>query len=172
LLVLTRRKALNADEPSINSLAAVPRRELKHPHQVEDWLLDWGQRLSKPGRLILIGSGGLLWHAFQRGLDEPLPENSMDVDPVTDSDEVARLCYEALIGSAFEIEHGWHVNLMPEAVLRELPAGWRDRASAKAYGLLEVMVPSAADLLAPKRRRNEPRDRAHDDWAKRVGLVS
>jgi len=28
--------------------------------------------------LILIGSGGLFWHAAQRGLEIPLPENSMD----------------------------------------------------------------------------------------------
>jgi len=54
--------------------------------------------------MILIGSGALLWHAFQGGIGEPLPENSMDVDPITDSDEVARLCYEALIGSEFEQE--------------------------------------------------------------------
>ena len=104
----------------------MPRRELKHPHQVEDWLLELSASLSQPGRLTLIGSGGLLWHAFQRGLTEPLPENSMDVDPITDSDEVARLCYEALIGSEFEAEHGWHVNLMPQSVLREFPMGpWR-----------------------------------------------
>jgi len=35
--------------------------------------------------MVLIGSDALLWHAFQRGLSEPLPENSMDVDPITDS---------------------------------------------------------------------------------------
>jgi hypothetical protein len=27
-----------------------------------------------------------------------------------------------------------------------------------------------ADLLVPKLKRNEPRDRAHADWAKRIGL--
>ena len=42
--------------------------------------------------MILIGSGALLWQASQRGITEPLPENSMDVDPITDSDEIARLC--------------------------------------------------------------------------------
>src|SRR5262249_44309607 len=76
-------------QPTFNSHCApvlwlardMPRRELKHPHQVEDWLLDLGRRLAQPGDLILIGSGGLLWHAYQRGLTEPLPENSMDVDP-------------------------------------------------------------------------------------------
>ena len=149
----------------------MPRRELKHPRQVEDWLAELSGRLSQPGRLILIGSGGLLWHAFQRGLAEPLPEHSMDVDPITDSDEVARLCYEALIGSEFEAEHGWHVNLMPEFVLREFAADWRARAAMKSYGKLEVMVPSPEDLLVPKRRRNEPRDRAHDAWARRLGLI-
>ncbi|MCI0539412.1 MAG: hypothetical protein L0Z50_29740, partial [Verrucomicrobiales bacterium] len=109
--------------------------------------------------------------AFQRGITEPLPENSMDVDPVTDSDEVARLCYDALIGSEFEQKHGWHVNLMPDLVLRELPADWEKRAARKTYGKLEVVNPSPMDLLVPKRKRNEPRDRLHAEWAKRVGLI-
>jgi len=26
-------------------------------------------------------------------------------------------------------------------------------------------------LLISKRKRNEPRDRAHEEWAKRVGLI-
>ncbi len=149
----------------------MPRRELKHPRQVEDWLLELSGRLSQPGQMILIGSGGLLWHAFQRGLTEPLPENSMDVDPITDSDEVARLCYEALIGSEFEARHGWHVNLMPELVLREFPTDWRERASTKAYSRLELIVPAPEDLLVPKRKRNEPRDRAHEAWARRLGMI-
>jgi len=149
----------------------VPRRELKHPQQVEDWLIEMSQRLSQSAGMILIGSGGLLWHAFQHGLTEPLPENSMDVDPITDSDEVARLCYEALIGSEFERDHGWHVNLMPATVLRELPAGWEGRASRKTYGPLTLTVPVPADLISPKRKRNEPRDQAHDAWARRLGLL-
>jgi hypothetical protein len=149
----------------------MPRRELKHPHQVEDWLVELGPKVTRPARMILIGSGALLWHAFQRGLIEPLPENSMDVDPITDSDEVARLCYEALIGSEFEQKHGWHVNLMPEAVLREFPSDWESRAAHKPYGHLRVVVPAVADLLLPKRKRNEPRDRAHAAWAERVGLL-
>lgn len=149
----------------------VPRRELKHPHQVEDWLSELGGCLRQPGALILIGSGALLWHAFQRGLVEPLSENSMDVDPITDSDEVARLCYDALIGSEFEAQHGWHVNLMPQAVLREFPPDWRQRAASRIYGRLEAVVPSPDDLILPKRRRNEPRDRAHEDWARRLGLI-
>src|SRR6185436_16633769 len=107
----------------------------------------------------------------QRGLDEPLPENSMDVDPITDSEEVARLCYEALIGSEFEQRHGWHVNLMPEYVLRELPEDWRARATTKAYGHLSLTVPSPADLLVPKRKRNDPRDRAHEAWARQLHLA-
>jgi hypothetical protein len=149
----------------------MPRRELKHPRQVEDWLLELAARLSQEGRLILIGSGALLWHAFQRGRTEPLPENSMDVDPITDSDEVASLCYEALVGSPFEAKHGWHVNLMPEAVLSEFPADWMSRATTKAYGRLEVIVPSPRDLLVPKLKRNEPRDRAHAAWAKDLGML-
>lgn len=150
----------------------MPRRELKFPRQVEDWLVELGTNVHEPGRLTLIGSGGLLWHAHQRGISEPLTENSMDVDPITDSDEVARLCYEALIGSEFESKHGWHVNLMPNSVLRELPTNWEERAARKMYGVLEVTVPTPADLIAPKLRRNEPRDRAHAAWAERNGLLS
>jgi hypothetical protein len=149
----------------------MPRRELKYPRQVEEWLVDFGSRLTQPAGLILIGSGGLLWHASQRGVTEPLPENSMDVDPITDSDEVAVLCYEAMIGSEFESQHGWHINLMPEAVLREFPADWLSRAAVKSYGRLKLTVPAPSDLLVPKLRRNEPRDRAHQDWAERVGLI-
>ena len=36
---------------------------------------------------------------------------------------------------------------------------------------LELIVPWAADLLAPKLRRGEPRDRAHAAWAKVQGLI-
>jgi len=95
----------------------------------------------------------------------------MDVDPVTDGDEVALLCYEALIGSEFERTHGWHVKLMPDYVLRELPASWAQRASLRRIGKLHLLVPAPADLIAPKLRRNEPCDRTHADWAKRVGLL-
>ena len=95
----------------------------------------------------------------------------MDVDPITDSDEIARACYEALIGSEFERTHGWHVNLMPDSVLRELPAGWKDRATTRDYGSLRVTVPAPADLLAPKLKRGEPRDRSHADWARQIGLI-
>ena len=94
-----------------------------------------------------------------------MPESSMDVDPITDSDEVARFCYEAIIGSDFEKQHGWHVNLMPDFVMTEFPSDWRERASSKAYLNLTVVVPSPADLLVPKRKRNEPRDRSHETWA-------
>jgi len=150
----------------------MPRRELKHPYQVQDWLVEIGRQVTQPGQMILIGSGGLLWHAAQRGIKEPLPENSMDVDPITDSDEIAAFCYQAVIGSEFEQTHGWHVNLMPESVLREFPLDWKDRAGASTYGALSLVVPAPGDLLAPKLRRGEPRDRAHAAWAKRVGLLS
>ena len=150
----------------------MPRRELRHPHQVEDWLCELGASLTQAGRLILIGSGALLWHAAQRGIEKPLPENSMDVDPITDSDEVAERCYDAMIGSEFEQAHGWHVNLMPDSVLRELPAGWETRTATRTYGALTVTVPGADDLMAPKRRRNEPRDRAHEAWARTVGRLA
>jgi hypothetical protein len=149
----------------------MPLRELKHPHQVENWLVELGQAVTGPARMILIGSGALLWHAAQKGISTPLPENSMDVDSITDSDEVARLCYEALIGSEFERTHGWHVNLMPDAVLREFPTDWPSRASTHNYGALQVTVPAAADLLVPKLKRGEPRDHAHAAWVKDIGLV-
>ncbi|MCS7049533.1 MAG: hypothetical protein NZ483_09615 [Verrucomicrobiae bacterium] len=122
--------------------------------------------------MILIGSGALLWHAAERGITTPLPENSMDVDPITDDEELARLAYDAMIGSEFELEHGWHVNLMPKAVLSELPTGWETRASKKTYCNLTVTVPSPQDLIAPKLRRGEPRDLKHADWARSVGLIS
>lgn len=149
----------------------MPRRELKQPSQVEAWVQELSKQLTQPGRMILIGSGALLWHAAQRGITEPLPENSMDVDPITDSDEIARLCYEALIGSEFERTHGWHVNLMPESVLQEFPADWLTRATKKNYGFLELVVPAPPDLIAPKLKRGEPRDHAHAAWAKRLGLL-
>jgi hypothetical protein len=129
------------------------------------------QKLTRPAQMILIGSGALLWHAFQRGITDPLPENSMDVDPITDSDEVARLCYEAIIGSEFEQKHGWHVNLMPDSVMREFPEDWKSRAVSKSYGLLMLTVPSPEDLFIPKRRRNEPRDAAQESWAKKVRML-
>ncbi len=153
------------------SVPDMPRRELRHAQQVEDWLTDVNRRITQPAKMTLIGSGALLWHAFQLGVTEPLPENSMDVDPITDSDEVARLCYEALIGSEFERINGWHVNLMPELVMREFPADWELRALAKNYGKLLVVAPSIADLLVPKLRRNEPRDRVHSEWAKQYLLA-
>src|SRR5579862_4865213 len=107
----------------------MPRRELKSGKQVADWLDEVGSRLKSPGNMTLIGSAALLWHTHDRGMTVELPEASMDVDPVTDSDEVAMQCYEAIIGSEFERTHGWHVNLMPESVLQELPSGWQQRAT-------------------------------------------
>jgi hypothetical protein len=120
--------------------------------------------------MILIGSGALLLHAWAQGIDTPLPENSMDVDPITDSEEIALLGYDALIGSEFEKKHGWHVNLMPQAVLREFPADWRNRALVKTYGHLTVVLPAVADLLIPKLKRGEPRDKKHSEWAKRLQI--
>jgi hypothetical protein len=149
----------------------MPRRELRNGKQVADWLLELGSKLTQPGNMTLIGSAALLWHAHNRGMGVELPEASMDVDPITDSDEVATHCYEALIGSEFERIHGWHVNLMPESVLRELPAGWEGRTTVKQIDQLHLTVPAPSDLLAPKLRRNEPRDRAHADWARRIGLM-
>jgi hypothetical protein len=81
------------------------------------------------------------------------------------------MCYDALIGSEFERTHGWHVNLLPASVLQELPKGWEDRAARRVYGTMTVVVPAPSDILAPKLRRNEPRDRAHAEWAERVGIM-
>jgi hypothetical protein len=150
----------------------MPRRELKSGKQVVDWLEVLGQSVAVAGELILIGSGGLLWHAYDRQIEAELPEASMDVDPITDSDEIAAFCYNAIIGSEFEREHGWHVNLMPNSVLREFPANWRERASRREYGRVTLLVPHPDDLLAPKLRRGEPRDLKHAEWAKRIGLVT
>jgi hypothetical protein len=149
----------------------MPRRELKHPRQVIEWLEEWGRVLQESGSLTLIGSGGLLWQASEKGIEEPLPENSMDVDPVTEDEAVARLGYDAVIGSEFELKHGWHVNLMPMAALDGLPKGWETRTNRKIYGRLTVVVPSATDLLAPKLHRGEPRDLKHAQWARTVGLI-
>jgi len=135
------------------------------------WLEDWGEQLREPANLILIGSGGILWQAANAGHDDALSENSMDVDPITDSEAVAELAYEAMIGSEFEKKHGWHVNLMPDFALRDLPEGWKSRCSRGVYGHLSVEVPSVADLLAPKLKRNEPRDRAHQAYAIALGLL-
>jgi hypothetical protein len=149
----------------------MPRRELKNGSQVQEWLDDLGSQLKSAGNMILIGSAALLWHAHNRHLMAELPEASMDIDPVTDSDEVAAHCYDALIGSEFEQIHGWHINLMPDSVLKELPANWKERATQKQIGKLNLLVPSPADLLVPKLKRNEPRDRDHAAWAQRVGLI-
>jgi hypothetical protein len=75
----------------------MPRRELRSGEQVTEWLSSLGSILREPGNLILIGSAALLWHAQDRRLPNELPDASMDVDPITDSDEIARHCYDCLI---------------------------------------------------------------------------
>jgi len=69
----------------------MPRRELKNPSQIESWLIEWGNKVQAPSEMILIGSGALLWHAAKLGAEITLPETSMNVDPVTESEEVALL---------------------------------------------------------------------------------
>lgn len=149
----------------------MPRRELKSGRQIVEWLDDLSRGLRQPGELILIGSAALLWHAEQRGIATELPEASMDADALTDSDEIAAACYDCLIGSEFERTHGWHVNLMPHAVLREFPVDWRSRATVVLLGRLTLVVPQPDDLLTPKLTRAEPRDQRHYEWAVRIGLV-
>ncbi len=143
----------------------MPLAELKTGKQVEDWLLSVNSALKEPGSLILIGSGGLLWHAFQKGLQVELPDTSMDIDPITESEEVAWLCHDAHIGSEIEKAMGFHINLMPRRALEGLPTDWEARAVTKEYGLLTVQVPSADDLLVPKVARGEKRDLAQAKWA-------
>lgn len=121
--------------------------------------------------MTLIGSAALLWHVARIGRDDPLPENSMDANPVTEDESVAELAYEALIGSEFEACHGWHVNLMPRSVLAALPAGLEQRASRACYGSLNVVVPAVPDLLAPKLSRGEPRDLRHAEFMRKLGLA-
>ena len=149
----------------------MPRRELSRPHQVTDWLEEWGRALKEHGEMILIGSAGLLWHAAQCGLDVPLPENSMDADPITDNEAIAELAWDAIIGSEFEKQHGWHVNLMPGTVLGTFPEGWQERCARGQYGNLHLIVPCVADLLAGKAKRSDARDIAHAKWAADLGLV-
>ena len=149
----------------------MPRRELSRPDQVISWLESWGKSLAEPCEMTLLGSGGLLWHAHRCGHDEPLPENSMDVDPVTSDEALAALCYDAMIGSEFEEANGWHVNLMPAMVLDYLPEGWRSRRQTAIYGQLTVVIPSVPDLFAPKLKRGEPRDLKQFEYARRLGLV-
>lgn len=146
----------------------MPIKELKLPSQINNWLTGWGKELKAPGEMILIGSGAILWHAFQQGINTPLPENSMDVDPITDCEEIAEMCYDCLIGSEFEQKEGWHINLMPKSVLQHLPEGWEERVDSKTYGRLTVIVPSLPDLMAPKLQRGEPRDRKHGIYAHEV----
>lgn len=150
----------------------MPRRELRSGKQVAEWVEQLGSSLAEPGTITLIGSAALLWHAHERSLMEELPEASMDIDPVTDNDEIARRCYDCLIGSEFEREHGWHVNLMPDSVLNGLPAGWSERAVKQLFGKLFLIVPLPADLLVPKLRRGETRDHKHYEWARAIGLVT
>jgi hypothetical protein len=95
----------------------------------------------------------------------------MAVDPVVMGDQLAGFCYDSCLGSDFEKENGWHVNLMPEAVLREFPDGWENRSTSLSFGLIRVILPSVDDLLVPKLKRAEPRDLAHFQWAKSLGLL-
>ena len=95
----------------------------------------------------------------------------MDADPICEDENVAELCYEALIGSDFEKENGWHINLMPDNALREFRADWKSRSKTRTCGNLTVLVPSADDLLVPKLKRGEPRDHRHFEYAKSLNLL-
>jgi hypothetical protein len=149
----------------------MPLRNLRHPHQVTHWLQEWGAKLQAPAEMILIESAALLWHAAASGRDDPLPENSMDVDPLTDSSELAELALDAMIGSDFERTQGWHVNLMPPAVLNQFPDDWRNRCATARYDNLKVIIPCAADIIAAKLKRSEPRDLLHKQYAEALGLM-
>ena len=146
------------------------RKELDHPAQIREWLEGWSSLITEPAMMVLIGSGAILLHAHLRGSNEPLHSKSHDVDSVTDSEKVAELCYEAIVGSDFEFKHGWHVNIMPNQVLDTLPAGWESRAQKVAFGNLCVVLPSMNDLLKPKLARGEPRDFEHARYALGLNL--
>lgn len=151
----------------------MPRRELRYPHQVHDWLSLWGKTLrsqNKEGTMILIGSAAILLHAYGHGIQEGFLDGSMDVDPITSDESLAMLCYDSQIGSAFELENGWHVNLMPDLVLQEFEKSWRERATTLHYEELTVTIPSVEDLIKPKLKRGEPRDLRHRDYAVRHRL--
>jgi hypothetical protein len=49
-----------------------------------------------------------------------------------------------------------------------MPAGWESRAKQKNYRHLLVTVPSVPDLLHPKLKRGEPRDKLHAEWANQL----
>jgi hypothetical protein len=149
----------------------MPRRELRNGRQVCDWIASVAVAIRQPANLTLIGSAALLWHAAHQRLDAELPEASMDIDTITDSDEVASLCYECLIGSEFERRHGWHVNLVPDVVLRQFPKGWQERATVEIHAQLTLTVPAPVDILKAKLRRGDPRDKAQSAWARLIGLV-
>jgi hypothetical protein len=36
---------------------------------------------------------------------------------------------------------------------------------------MTVTIPAPVDILAPKLKRNEPRDRAHAEWARKIGIA-
>ncbi len=95
----------------------------------------------------------------------------MDVDPIVDGDELAWLCYDACIGSDFEKQHGWHVNIMPHVALEAFPADWASRAFKQTMGHLELVLPSVEDLLVPKLKRGECRDMLHKQYALEQGLL-
>lgn len=109
-----------------------------------------GRKTRRRGRNDFDRFGGLLWHAYDQDISEPLTEKSMDVDPITFDEAVAELSYDSIIGSEFELEKGWHVNLMPDLFLKEFPSGWQERASVSVNGKLKTIIPSVKDLLAPK----------------------
>lgn len=96
----------------------------------------------------------------------------MDIDPITEDQDLALFGYDCMIGSEFEREHGFHVNLMPAQVTREFPEGWEGRSTEVAYGAMKVILPAPEDLMVPKLRRGEPRDLQHLEWAVSVGLIS
>jgi hypothetical protein len=47
---------------------------------------------------------------------------------------------------------------------------WRIRADISTYGHLTVVVPAVVDLLIPKLKRGEPRDKKHIQSAKQLQL--
>jgi len=129
----------------------MPRRELKYPHQVEEWLMEMGRQVTQPGQMILIGSGGLLWHAAQRGIEEPLPETQHGCGPDSPTQMKSRaFAIKRLLGVNSSKLMGWHVKL-----------GCQNRCCASFRWIGKTARPQAltatarhsagtADLLIPK----------------------
>ncbi len=112
------------------------KRELRSSSQIKHWLEVWGSELHEPAQLVLIGSGALLLHAAIRSHEVPLRSSSSDVDFTSGSDLVLERGYDSGVGSAFEGEHGWHINVMPNSALEGLFDWYNLQEYCKLWGAM------------------------------------